>query len=153
MAEIGQELGVGGPLSPAVLRARVYRYNLLLKKYWWLPVLFLSGSLLVQGVRFFLGEPLYMSAGRMMVSPRIMTGEAAVYTEELSNYFGTQVSLMQSEAIKHRASVAVESTHPDLKGSPCGSGSPAGAQGLDFHPQGHQPGSAIFATVCGCLHE
>ncbi|NBQ55143.1 MAG: polysaccharide biosynthesis tyrosine autokinase [Verrucomicrobia bacterium] len=116
MAEIGQELGVGGPLSPAVLRARVYRYNLLLKKYWWLPVLFLSGSLLVQGVRFFLGEPLYMSAGRMMVSPRIMTGEAAVYTEELSNYFGTQVSLMQSEAIKHRANVAVESAHPDLKG-------------------------------------
>jgi capsular exopolysaccharide synthesis family protein len=116
MAEIGQELGVGGPLSPAVLRARVYRYNLLLKKYWWLPVLFLSGSLLVQGVRYFLGEPLYMSAGRMMVSPRIMTGEAAVYTEELSNYFGTQVSLMQSEAIKHRANVAVESAHPDLKG-------------------------------------
>jgi capsular exopolysaccharide synthesis family protein len=52
----------------------------------------------------------------MMVSPRIMTGEAAVYTEELSNYFGTQVSLMQSEAIKHRATTAVEAAHPDLKG-------------------------------------
>ncbi|NBQ56366.1 MAG: hypothetical protein EBU36_06955, partial [Verrucomicrobia bacterium] len=116
MAEIGQEMGIGGPLSPAVLRARLYRYNLLLKKYWWLPVLLLSGSLLVQGVRYFLGEPMYVSAGRMMVSPRIMTGEAAVYTEELSNYFGTQVSLMQSEAIKHRATTAVEAAHPDLKG-------------------------------------
>ena len=51
-----------------------------------------------------------------MVSPRIMTGEAAVYTEELSNYFGTQVSLMQSEAIKHRAMTTVESAHPDMKG-------------------------------------
>jgi len=116
MAEIGQELGIGGPLSPAVLRARLYRYNLLLKKYWWLPVLLLSGSLLIQGVRYFLGEPLYVSSGRMMVSPRIMTGEAAVYTEELSNYFGTQVSLMQSEAIKHRAMTTVESAHPDMKG-------------------------------------
>lgn len=116
MAEIGQELGIGGPLSPAALRARLYRYNLLLRKYWWLPVLLLSGSLLVQGVRYFLGEPLYVSAGRMMVSPRIMTTEAAVYTEELSNYFGTQVSLMQSEAIKQRAMVAVESAHPDMKG-------------------------------------
>lgn len=116
MAEFGQELGIGGPLSPAVLRARLYRYSLLLKKYWWLPVLLLSASLLVQGVRYFLGEPLYVSTGRMMVSPRIMTGEAAVYTEELSNYFGTQVSLMQSEAIKSRATASVESAHPDLKG-------------------------------------
>ncbi|NCY20511.1 polysaccharide biosynthesis tyrosine autokinase [bacterium] len=116
MTEFGQELGIGGPLSPAVLRARMYRYSLLLKKYWWLPVLLLSGSLLVQGVRYFLGEPLYVSTGRMMVSPRIMTSEAAVYTEELSNYFGTQVSLMQSEAIKSRATAAVESAHPDLKG-------------------------------------
>ena len=117
MVEIGQELGIGGPLSPAALRARVYRYQLLLRKYWWLPVLLLSGSLLVQGVRYFLGEPLYVSTGRMMVSPRIMTTEAAVYTEELSNYFGTQVSLMQSEAIRHRASTAVESAHPDFKGT------------------------------------
>ena len=83
MTEIGQEMGIGGPLSPAALRARLYRYNLLLRKYWWLPVLLLSGSLLVQGVRYFLGEPMYVSAGRMMVSPRIMTTEAAVYTEEL----------------------------------------------------------------------
>lgn len=116
MAEIGQELGIGGPLSPAALRARVYRYSLLLKKYWWLPLMILSASLLVQGVRYFLSEPLYVSTGRMMVAPRIMTKESAVYTEELTNYFGTQVSLMQSEEIKRRAARTVEASHPDLKG-------------------------------------
>jgi len=116
MAEIGQELGIGGPLSPAALRARVYRYSLLLRKYWWLPLMILSASLLVQGVRYFLSEPLYVSTGRMMVAPRIMTKESAVYTEELTNYFGTQVSLMQSEEIKRRAARTVEASHPDLKG-------------------------------------
>lgn len=115
MAELGQELGIGGPLSPAALRARVYRYNLLLRKYWWLPVMILSASLLVQGVRYFLGDPLYQSIGRMMVAPRIMTKESAVYTEELTNYFGTQVSLMQSEEIKRRAKRVVEASHPELK--------------------------------------
>ena len=116
MAELGQELGLGGPLSPAVLRARVYRYHLLLQKYWWLPLMILSGSLLVQGVRYFLGDPLFVSTGRMMVAPRIMTKESTVYTEELTNYFGTQVSLMQSDEIKRRAARAVEASHPELKG-------------------------------------
>ena len=115
MAEIGQELGIGGPLSPAALRARVYRYSLLMRKYWWLPLMILSASLLVQGVRYFLSEPLYVSTGRMMVAPRIMTKESAVYTEELTNYFGTQVSLMQSEEIKRRAARSIEASHPDLK--------------------------------------
>jgi succinoglycan biosynthesis transport protein ExoP len=115
MAELGQELGIGGPLSPAALRARLYRYQLLLRKYWWLPVMILSASLLVQGVRYFLSEPLYVSTGRMMVAPRILTKESAVYTEELTNYFGTQVSLMQSEEIKRRAARAVEASHPELK--------------------------------------
>ena len=116
MAELGQELGIGGPLSPAALRARLYRYQLLMRKYWWLPLMILSASLLVQGVRYFLSEPLYVSSGRMMVAPRIMTKESAVYTEELTNYFGTQVSLMQSEEIKRRAARAVEASNPDLKG-------------------------------------
>jgi capsular exopolysaccharide synthesis family protein len=116
MAEIGQELGIGGPLSPAALRARLYRYQLLLRKYWWLPLMILSASLLVQGVRYFLSEPLYVSSGRMMVAPRILTKESAVYSEELTNYFGTQVSLMQSEEIKRRAARAVEAAHPELKG-------------------------------------
>ena len=116
MAELGQELGIGGPLSPAVLRARLYRYQLLLRKYWWLPLMVLSASLLVQGVRYFLSAPLFVSSGRMMVAPRILTKESAVYTEELTNYFGTQVSLMQSEEIKRRAARAVEASHPDLKG-------------------------------------
>ncbi|NBR62824.1 MAG: polysaccharide biosynthesis tyrosine autokinase, partial [Verrucomicrobia bacterium] len=97
------------------LRARVYRYHLLLKKYWWLPMMVLSASLLVQGVRYFLGEPLYVSTGRMMVAPRIMTKESAVYTEELTNYFGTQVSLMQSDEIKRRAERAIEASHPEFR--------------------------------------
>ena len=116
MAEIGQELGIGGPLSPAALRARLYRYQLLMRKYWWLPLMILSASLLVQGVRYFLSEPLFVSSGRMMVAPRILTKESAVYSEELTNYFGTQVSLMQSEEIKRRAARAVEAAHPELKG-------------------------------------
>lgn len=117
MAELGPELAIGGPLSPAALRARVYRYQLLLRKYWWLPVMVLSASLLVQGVRYFLSDPLFVSTGRMMVAPRIMTKESTVYTEELTNYFGTQVSLMQSDEIKRRAGRSVEASHPELKGT------------------------------------
>ena len=56
-----------------------------------------------------------VATGRMMVSGQFRMGDsAAVYSEELVNFFGTQIELMQSAEISKRAHARVHSLHPDL---------------------------------------
>ncbi len=54
----------------------------------------------------------------MMVSGRIALPEGAVYSEEISNFYGTQIELMQSSEIQRRAAARVESARPELRAIP-----------------------------------
>ncbi|MBC7839189.1 MAG: hypothetical protein H7Y39_11190, partial [Nitrospiraceae bacterium] len=62
--------------------------------------------------------PSYISFARMMVSGKIALPEGAIYSEELSNFYGTQSELMQSPEVKRRAATRVESQRPELQPSP-----------------------------------
>ncbi len=53
----------------------------------------------------------------MMVSGRIALPEGAVYSEELSNFYGTQSELMQSAQVRQRAAARVETQRPELQAS------------------------------------
>lgn len=53
----------------------------------------------------------------MMVSGRIALPEGAVYSEELSNFYGTQSELMQSTQVRQRAAARVETLRPELQAS------------------------------------
>ena len=64
--------------------------------------------------------PVYRSLARMMVGGKIDLPEGAVYSEELSNFYGTQIELMQSGDIQHRASTRLEGAHPELRAVPVG---------------------------------
>ena len=66
--------------------------------------------------------PKYLSSGRMMVTGRISLPNSAVYSEEGSNFFGTQISLMQSQAVRVAAEARVQTLRPELKQSPVGLG-------------------------------
>ena len=49
-----------------------------------------------------------------MVSGQIHINEGAAYTEELVNFFGTQIELMQSGEVKNRARARVHALRPAL---------------------------------------
>jgi capsular exopolysaccharide synthesis family protein len=55
----------------------------------------------------------YISSGRLWVSGKLNVGERSFYTEEVQNFFGTQVELIKSETIRDRARSRVEEKNPD----------------------------------------
>ena len=82
---------------------RLDRYSRLLRSKWWILVLLglmgTAGGYVVS--RF--SKASFHSHGRMIVSVKLSLPEGAVYTEELSNFLGTQAALMQSEVVVNRA--------------------------------------------------
>ncbi len=98
---------------------KLYRYRQLLKRRWWIPLLTLSFGLGIAAWWISTLPPVFLSTARMMVSGKISIPEGgAAYSEELSNFFGTQIELMQSGEVRRRAQEQVLSRHPDLEPVP-----------------------------------
>ena len=98
------------------IRVQAIRYVNLLKKRWWVLLLLISTGLC--GAAWFVMQqpPAFRSIGRMMVSGQIRLGDsAAVYSEELSNFFGTQIELMMSVEVQKRAHARARALRPDLE--------------------------------------
>lgn len=97
--------------------AKLRRYAILLRKWWWIVLLFMSvGSFL--GALLSWNKPTtYFSSGRMMVGGRVNVPEGASYNEEMSNFFGTQIELMQSVEVRRRAAERVQTLEPGVE--PC----------------------------------
>jgi capsular exopolysaccharide synthesis family protein len=93
---------------------QIRRYGQILRKRWWILVLTISLGLC--GGAWFVSQlpPAYLSVGRMMVAGQIHLAESAGYSEELVNFYGTQVELMQSGEVRKRAVARVQALHPEM---------------------------------------
>lgn len=88
----------------------------LLRVWWWLILLAVASSIGWQAYSELNREPVYVSQARMMVSGRFALPDS-VYREELSNFFGTQISLMLSSRVKQKAQERVLMLDPDISQS------------------------------------
>jgi capsular exopolysaccharide synthesis family protein len=97
------------------LKIGLFRFGIVLKRLWWVPLL--TVSLGLAGAAWFISNspPSYLSTGRMMVSGKINITEGSMYSEELLNFFGTQIELMQSGEVRNRALARVQALNPTLK--------------------------------------
>jgi len=95
-------------------RVQLFRYLGNLRKRWWILALTISISLC--GAAWYVSQlpPAYYSVGRLMVSGQIRLSEGAAYTEELVNFYGTQVELMKSGEVRKRAAARVRGLRPDI---------------------------------------
>lgn len=116
----------------ATLFTRLHRYKNLIKRRWWILVVGVGVGLVYQGFRLVAADPVYISNARMMVDPQIRIPEKTVYSEELTNFYGTQIELMRSGKVRQRAVERVRALHPDVK---------ADAVSLQVY---QQPQSSIF---------
>ena len=96
-------------------RIQLLRYLTILRKRWWVAFLTVSVGLCVAAWYVSQMPPSFRSVGRLMVSGQIRLTEGAAYSEELVNFFGTQVELMQSGEVRERAGARVRALHPELK--------------------------------------
>jgi len=69
----------------------------------------------VQGVNTWSERLSFSSVGRMIVSIKLNIAEGSVYSEELSNFLGTQASLMQSGLVINRAHGRASAQKPEWK--------------------------------------
>ena len=113
---IAQTQTLEAPSTVNRVRVQALRYMHLLKKRWWVLLLLVSIGLCAAAWTVMQQPPAYVSTGRLMVAGQMRLGgdSSAMYSEELLNFFGTQIELMQSGEIQKRAHARVHSLHPDL---------------------------------------
>jgi polysaccharide biosynthesis transport protein len=99
-------------------RTWMLRFRRLLAGYWWIPFFTTAAGLAIGAWIAFQEKAVFVSTGRMMVSGRINIQEGAVFTEELANFFGTQVELMKSGEVRNRAVQRLAAMEPQLPASP-----------------------------------
>jgi len=100
--------------------AQVSRYRSLLRRRWWVPILTVALAVAVQAVILKTARPAYSSVSRMIVNIKLSIPEGSVYNEELSNFLGTQASIMQSGTVINRAHARVTAQKPELVARPVG---------------------------------
>jgi len=98
----------------AHFHSRLLRFRTRLRRHWWIPTLTLLASLAVQALLLWREPPSYVSLGQMIVSIKLSLPEGSVYNEEMSNFLGTQVALMQSAAVLGRVEARLRATRPEL---------------------------------------
>jgi capsular exopolysaccharide synthesis family protein len=98
----------------ARFHSRLHRFQTLLRRLWWVPTLTLLVGLAVRTVLLWYAPSNYTAVGQMIVSPKLSIPEGSIYTEELSNFLGTQVALMQSGAVRSRAANWLATNRPEL---------------------------------------
>ena len=99
--------------------SHVHRYKNLLRCYWWVLPLTVVIAVGVQIYRLLQSPPSFLSFASMIVNVK-MTGiaGASVYAEEMSNFLGTQVTLMKSDKVQQRAAERIRALKPELAATP-----------------------------------
>ncbi len=94
---------------------RLHRYKAILRRRWWIPLLTICLGLFVGAWMIFQAPNAYLSTSKMMLAGKLNLGQNAVYSEDSSNFYGTQIQLMQSDEVRHGAEARVRATHPELQ--------------------------------------
>jgi capsular exopolysaccharide synthesis family protein len=98
----------------AKVRVQINRYIGAIRRIWWLLPLTISVGLFIAAWVVAQMPPAYESSAKMIYAGEFQL-EGAAYSEQLSNYFGTQIQLMQSDQVKQDAIAQVQAMHPDWK--------------------------------------
>jgi capsular exopolysaccharide synthesis family protein len=77
-----------------------------------------AAGLAVASWLVFQQREVFVSTGRMMVSGRINIQQGASFSEELANFFGTQIELMKSAEVREKAASQLAAKEPELQPIP-----------------------------------
>jgi polysaccharide biosynthesis transport protein len=96
------------------LRSAALRFQRLFARFWWVLFLSTAAGLAISAWVIFQQKVVYVSTARMMVSGGIKLQEGANFSQEIGDFFGTQVELMKSEEVRTRAATRLSSMEPQL---------------------------------------
>jgi len=81
---------------------KLHRYKILLGSKFWILLVTIGLGVAVQFVLSRHAPPMFLSVGRMIVNLKLSIPDAQAYTEELDNFYGTQIALMKSDSVKNQ---------------------------------------------------
>ena len=87
----------------SALMARLHRYELTLRKHWWILAAALCVSLGPAAYHVEMTPASYQSTGKLWMSGKLDIKEGQLYSEELATFIGTQVELLKSSSIYYMA--------------------------------------------------
>jgi len=96
----------------------VQRFRNLIRRRGWLLFVTVGLGMAVQLFIIWNSPPAFASYGSMIVNVKLQLQTGAGYIEELSNFLGTQVALMQSGTVLVHAESRLRTLHPELLPSP-----------------------------------
>jgi capsular exopolysaccharide synthesis family protein len=94
---------------------RLHRYRALLRRRWWIPALTICLGLFVGAWMIYQAPNAFLSTSKMIVVGKLNLSQNAVYNED--SFYGTQIQLMESDAVRQGAEALVRATHPELPAS------------------------------------
>ena len=95
------------------LYARIHRYQILLRRHWWVLVLSLVIVLTPVSIWTSIAPAAYESKAKMWMAGKLIIPEGRVYSEEVSGVMATQAELIRSRTITDRALAKVRRQHPE----------------------------------------
>ena len=118
MAGLSSQLAADQAASTRHLRARLIRYRMLFRKYWWVVAFCVALGVGIAAWFIAAQKEVYVSIARMMVSGKINLPDGGTFSEEMSHFMNTQGELMKDEAIRNRAEAYVRTTAAETPVSP-----------------------------------
>jgi capsular exopolysaccharide synthesis family protein len=107
--------GAPGAGDAATHVSRLFFY---LRRFWWIPVLTIAAALCAMAAFQAVRKPTFVSTARMTLVGSVRVPEGSVYSEEIQNFFGTQVELMRSTRLQQRAAERLNAQNPNLSDAP-----------------------------------
>ena len=94
------------------LHSHLHRYQLLLARYWWIPVLIFTVVLVPVYVLTAGAPPTFKSEAKMWLTGKLNLSEGRVYNEDLINFVATQGEVLRSPVIRERALAHLPRSNP-----------------------------------------
>ena len=118
MSEDSPEYSYTPSAAKAHLTGKLRHYRDLLVRKWWVLALGAVVGAMVEAAIARFQAPTYLSVGQMIVNVKLAIPQGSVFTEELSNFLGTQAALMQSAVVVNRAYARISATCTNLSAEP-----------------------------------
>src|ERR1043166_161837 len=90
----------------------VNRHKINLRRRWWIVVLGLALGLAGEAAWVRYAPPFFYSVGTVIVSIKLTIPQKSTYAEELNNFIGTQMALMESDVVASRARARLLAKNP-----------------------------------------
>ena len=101
--------------------AKFQRYKILLRRRWWFLLLTAAIAVCFQALRITGKATEYYALGRVLAGLKVSvqngtgSGNEVISNTQAQDFYGTQIEILESGALRARALERVRSLHPELK--------------------------------------